>query len=597
MNNQVNKKYIRNQFEQINRETELDHSSSQIHMQSPLLIITSKDAEDYLTVRNGGIKVRMIRFMFRHKETMKRIPIIGKILVNKKNQMIRTKMSTEMENVNLQLDTILRLNFDDFIRQAYNTLFGRNADPQGILEYRQHKYNGASNEAIAYLLIMSAEFNNRYNVIDINKYKKKYRKYLMRKAWYKIPVIGKLSQINTLSNNMKALSDQIDYVNNKLDESMQKIENNNIERNYNLIEVLKKLSLDINKVDSIVANTNTTVANMTDEITENLTKKLTENLTENLADIYSDQISDIHKDISSIRNQLNEQLTIMSNDNKTNIYIGTAISEKIDLLPNLITQNNLKNKSMITSLPGGVTAVHAGEFIMGIPSEEWGLAMYLSLHGHFEPGSEKLFCNLLREGMTVIDVGANLGIYTLHALRAGCKVYSYEPTPSTYDLLNQNIKVNGFLESNRATTINCAVGDSDKTVTFSICKGISGHNHIASEEDVDNIIKVPVVSLDNRHKSEKIDFIKIDIEGAEYEALKGMRDIIKNNPDIMLLIEFAPSLIKRAGNEPKDLLKLIYEYGLIIQKIDENTSQLCDIDENELLDEISVNLLLSFHKR
>lgn len=572
MNNQVNKRYIRRQFEQISREKKLYHNSNQVFVQAPQLIVTSKDAEDYLTGRTYGFKSKLIHFAFKHKDKIKRLPIIGKIIIKKKNDMIKLSLNNENSKKSIRLDSIIGLYFDDFISAAYNLLLGREPDPQGILEFRQHYYLGANNEAIAYLLIISDEFNNRYDVLNIDKYRMEYKKYKNRRKWLKVPIIKRMVLLNSLLRRINIIYNDINYTKKKLNETLLRFENGN-----NEIEAINSLASNIEKM---FVYTNTSIDKISNDINE-------------VESSIQHKLEEVSIKIKNNYIDFNDKL---DNNSQAILNINTAISQKLDMLPNFLAQNNLKNKSMITSLPGGVLAVQAGDYIMGIPSEEWGLAMFLSLNGHFEPGSEHVFCELLREGMTVIDVGANLGIYTLHALKLGCKVYSYEPTPSTYDLLNQNIKVNGFLESKRAFTFNYAVGDREKTVKFSICQGISGHNHISGQEETSNTIDVPVVSLDQQHQGEKIDFIKIDIEGSEYEAFKGMKNIIEHNPQIMILMEFAPEYIKRAGYEPQELLNLIKEYGLSMQMIEENTSQLCEVDESKILNEVSVNLLLS-HKR
>ena len=151
--------------------------------------------------------------------------------------------------------------------------------------------------------------------------------------------------------------------------------------------------------------------------------------------------------------------------------------------------------------------------------------MYLSQTGHFEAGSEQFFEACLRPGMTVLDLGANLGMYTLRALRKGCRVFSYEPTPRTCRLLQQNIKVNGFLESGRSH------------VVFFEIPGMCGHNSIYEEDRETRSITVPTVTLESQiEEIGRGDVIKMDIEGAEYRALLGMRRLLEGNPQVQILM-------------------------------------------------------------
>lgn len=273
----------------------------------------------------------------------------------------------------------------------------------------------------------------------------------------------------------------------------------------------------------------------------------------------------------------------------------TSVSQKIDALPEYISAVSQKTKTAVTGVPGGVISVMAGDFIFGVPSEEWGLAHYLSLNGHFEKGTEEAFCRLLKPGMNVLDIGANLGMFTLHALKAGCNVYSFEPSPSIFRIMNQNIKVNGFAEIGRAHTFQNAVSDEEKTVSFYVCDGMSGHSNMyAAEKTNDTEVTVNTVVIDNMTELPvNVDIIKMDIEGAEYSALCGMKKLIANNPRVKIFMEFAPEILARACVEPSELLRLIKELGFNYYQIDESTGKFKSVSENELIDCFSVNLLLT----
>lgn len=273
----------------------------------------------------------------------------------------------------------------------------------------------------------------------------------------------------------------------------------------------------------------------------------------------------------------------------------TSVSQKTDALPEYIAGVSQKTKTAITGIPGGVISVMAGDFIFGVPSEEWGLAHYLSLNGHFEKGTEEAFCRLLKPGMNVLDIGANLGMFTLHALKAGCNVYSFEPSPSIFRIMNQNIKVNGFAESGRTHTFQNAVSDEERTVSFYVCDGMSGHSNIyAAEKENDTEVSVNTTVIDNMSELPgNVDIIKMDIEGAEYSALCGMKKLIAKNPGVKIFMEFAPEILDRACVEPSKLLKLIKDLGLNYYLIDESTGKFKSVSENELIDCFSVNLLLT----
>jgi len=220
--------------------------------------------------------------------------------------------------------------------------------------------------------------------------------------------------------------------------------------------------------------------------------------------------------------------------------------------------------------------------------------MYLSLNGHFEKGSEVVFQSLLSSGMVVLDIGANLGIYTLYALQAGCEVYSFEPTPSTFDILKKNVKVNGFENSNKLQLINKAVSDKNGTVNFYIKQGICGQNSLFKGSDMLDSIAVETIIADEYLRAlDKVDIIKIDVEGAEYYAMLGLKNIIARSPEIKILIEFSPENMKNTNMTPKMLLDLIKEYGFKYYLIEEEKGTLTVVDDITLYTCFSVNLLLT----
>jgi FkbM family methyltransferase len=266
---------------------------------------------------------------------------------------------------------------------------------------------------------------------------------------------------------------------------------------------------------------------------------------------------------------------------------------KLDESGSLITNTANRNKPIFYGFPGGVTVIQMKDFIMGVPSEEWRLAIFLSIYGRFEFGTEDFFVSILKEGMNVVDVGANLGIYTLHALASKCFVYSYEPTPRIFKILQDNIGINGFEPEGRATVYNLAVSDVEGAMKLAVYDNINGHNTFFPDNADDQTIEVKTVSLDH-HLShlEHIDVVKIDVEGAEQWVLKGMKRIILNNPEIKIIMEFAPVHIKRSGSDPSDFIREIRDMGLDIQLIDEETGKIRDISDDELCGVYSANVLL-----
>ena len=316
------------------------------------------------------------------------------------------------------------------------------------------------------------------------------------------------------------------------------------------------------------------------------------------------QLANLTSDLSNLSSSMDiANQNIASAKAKLDIVNQNIASAnaKLDIANQNVINANVKidqtalllRKQIVYGIPGGVTVIHTEKFIFGVPSEEWRLVSYLSSGGVLEPATEKYFCSILKEDMNVVDVGANIGVYTLHALAAGCNVYSYEPTPKTYKILNDNIGINGFEPTGKARTYNVAVSDTDGDAQFNIFD-TSGHNSMFSEGESTNVIHVKTVCLDNHLRSlERVDVVKVDVEGAEALVLKGMKDIIARNPDIIIIMEFAPSNLKRAGTQPEDLINIIRSMGLGIAIIDEDSGLVRrDVPDEELCSAYSVNMLL-----
>ena len=162
-------------------------------------------------------------------------------------------------------------------------------------------------------------------------------------------------------------------------------------------------------------------------------------------------------------------------------------------------------------------------------------------------------------------LGAHLGIYTLHALTAGSYVYSYEPTPKIYNILIDNIGINGFEPTGRSNAYNLAVSDGEGEAEFVVYENTDGQNNTLFARNIDDLkIMVKTVSLDKHLEHlTHIDIAKIDVEGAEPLVLKGMKNIIAKNDDIKIILEFAPVHLKRGGVDPADSSNQFVRWVLI----------------------------------
>ncbi len=205
----------------------------------------------------------------------------------------------------------------------------------------------------------------------------------------------------------------------------------------------------------------------------------------------------------------------------------------------------------------------------------------ISLGVVYEENVTHFFKKHLRQNMTLLDIGANIGWYSLltaRLLNDNCKIYAFEPFAENAKLLLASKLKNKF---HSIKVIQAATGNKFGTVAF----GASGSNGQCKEidEEIESILisdTVNIVKVDNIVK-EKVDLIKIDIEGAEYNALKGSINTIKNSlPTIFS--EFTPTAMPSVCNISwQDYLNFIINLGYKITVINQELIH-CDQDINKV---------------
>lgn len=168
-------------------------------------------------------------------------------------------------------------------------------------------------------------------------------------------------------------------------------------------------------------------------------------------------------------------------------------------------------------------------FIHG--SQFTGMLGGLSAHGVYEKYETSLFKRFVKQGMNVVDAGANIGYYTLLAVKLvgdDGKVFAFEPEPENYSLLLKNVDINGY--KNVIVLQKAVSNKTEKKRLILSEEDPSGHSFCNLDKEKGSIM-VDAVSLDDFFEKQKlpIDVIKMDIEGAEMLALLGMEKIIETN--------------------------------------------------------------------
>jgi FkbM family methyltransferase len=162
--------------------------------------------------------------------------------------------------------------------------------------------------------------------------------------------------------------------------------------------------------------------------------------------------------------------------------------------------------------------------------------------GIYEPEETRMIKSIVKEGMTVIDIGANIGYFSMlmaNLVGPRGKVYSFEPNPKMFRRLQKNIEINTNL-SGQITINQVAIGEKEGKANF-FCpppgsEGLGGLKD-TKRISIDNVINVDVITLDkfiDDKNVQKLDFIKLDVEGGEFDVLKGAKGILnKYHPTIL----------------------------------------------------------------
>jgi FkbM family methyltransferase len=207
----------------------------------------------------------------------------------------------------------------------------------------------------------------------------------------------------------------------------------------------------------------------------------------------------------------------------------------------------------------------------------------LSLNGVYEPFETEIIHRLVRKGDTVLDIGANIGYYTLILARQighSGRVFAFEPDPENFALLKKNVAANGY---NNVILVNAALSDHRGTLKLYLCEENRGDLRIYSSGDDRRAIEVPAITADDylaEHSAEAT-LVKMDVQGAEGRVLRGLETNLGRAAHVIL--EFWPLGLHRAGNDPSEVLGSLVRKGFEFQLLDEEHKELTGVTADEVL--------------
>ena len=192
---------------------------------------------------------------------------------------------------------------------------------------------------------------------------------------------------------------------------------------------------------------------------------------------------------------------------------------------------------------------------------------YRGFKAYADRAERKLLRRTLSPGDVAVDVGANIGIYSQLLSRwvgpTGL-VHSFEPSPENFGRLQSATRKLANVRLSQS-----AVGESSRRTTLYVSDKLNvDHRAYLPEGDSRHTVPIEMIALDDYFKpGQRVDLIKMDIQGYELHALRGASRVLADNPGIKLLIEFWPYGLKQAGANSADLIAFLEQKGMCIRQL------------------------------
>jgi len=186
-------------------------------------------------------------------------------------------------------------------------------------------------------------------------------------------------------------------------------------------------------------------------------------------------------------------------------------------------------------------------------------------NGSWEDHETRLFQAHLRPGCQVLDLGANVGWFSVLAILAGATVHAFEPVPGIAALARRNIERANAVGPGRGVLHECAAGAERGTAEIVLAAGNHGDNRVLDDPDAvpADMVGSETIQIDVRPVDELVEgpvrVLKVDTQGSEWLALQGAKGVLEASDELALLLEFWPYALR--VTESGELLELLSAYG------------------------------------
>lgn len=206
-----------------------------------------------------------------------------------------------------------------------------------------------------------------------------------------------------------------------------------------------------------------------------------------------------------------------------------------------------------------------GRYKMYVDTTDIGVASHLMLDGYWEMWNTEAIVSLIKPGMTVLDVGAHCGYFSVligDLVGPEGRVLCFEPNPPMAELLRRTIAINGH--GGRTTVHEVALGDTLGIASLAVPENEPKNAHIVAGEPGVGAVQVPLIRTDQVPGALDADFIKIDAEGAEEAIWRGLSGVLAQDRPLTILLEFTSGRYADAAG----FLDEILSHGFLLNEVD-----------------------------
>src|SRR2546430_12213065 len=210
--------------------------------------------------------------------------------------------------------------------------------------------------------------------------------------------------------------------------------------------------------------------------------------------------------------------------------------------------------------------------------------LYAAYKSYADRAERELLRKILVKCAVVVDVGANIGIYSEFLSRyvgpTGV-VHSFEPSPDNFNRLSAATR---NLSNVRLTQ--AVVGERSGECKLYVSDKLTVDHRAYKTDDSRRVIPIEMIALDDYYKTgQRVDLIKMDIQGYELHALRGAQRVLQENSDINLLLEFWPAGLAQAGVRWEELVEMLQSLNMNLTLV--STHGLVPFDAHHVRSDVS----------